>query len=111
MLTSKAFETVFTWFPYVLAVAVLLFAFSTMITWSYYGLKAWTFLFGESKTNGDHLQAAVLFGDCHWLDHEPVGNREFLRCGQFLNGDPQPDWRLCPGPCCPAMPDLVYRQG
>lgn len=50
MLTSKAFETVFTWFPYVLAVAVLLFAFSTMITWSYYGLKAWTFLFGESKT-------------------------------------------------------------
>ncbi len=50
MLTSKAFETVFSWFPYILAVAVLLFAFSTMITWSYYGLKSWTFLFGESKT-------------------------------------------------------------
>ncbi|PCI51208.1 MAG: alanine glycine permease [Alphaproteobacteria bacterium] len=50
MLTSKAFETMFSWFPYILAVAVLLFAFSTMITWSYYGLKAWTFLFGESKT-------------------------------------------------------------
>jgi len=29
---------------------VILFAFSTMISWSYYGLKAWTYLFGEGKT-------------------------------------------------------------
>lgn len=49
-LTSAAFESAFSWFPYVLAVAVVLFAFSTMISWSYYGLKAWTFLFGEGKT-------------------------------------------------------------
>ncbi|NOZ42366.1 MAG: alanine:cation symporter family protein [Alphaproteobacteria bacterium] len=48
MLTSQAFAKVYSWFPYLLAIAVLLFAFSTMITWSYYGLKAWTFLFGES---------------------------------------------------------------
>jgi AGCS family alanine or glycine:cation symporter len=34
----------------VLALAVILFAFSTMISWSYYGLKAWTYLFGEGKT-------------------------------------------------------------
>ena len=27
-----------------------MFAFSTMISWSYYGLKAWTYLFGEGKT-------------------------------------------------------------
>jgi AGCS family alanine or glycine:cation symporter len=33
----------------VLAVAVVLFAFSTMISWSYYGLKSWTYLFGEGK--------------------------------------------------------------
>ena len=33
-----------------LALAVILFAFSTMISWSYYGLKAWTYLFGEGKT-------------------------------------------------------------
>jgi AGCS family alanine or glycine:cation symporter len=32
----------------VLTIAVVLFAFSTMISWSYYGLKAWTYLFGES---------------------------------------------------------------
>jgi AGCS family alanine or glycine:cation symporter len=49
-LTSAAFESAFGWFPYVLAIAVILFAFSTMISWSYYGLKAWTYLFGEGKT-------------------------------------------------------------
>ena len=48
-LTSEAFETVIGWFPYVLAVAVILFAYSTMLAWSYYGLKCWTFLFGESR--------------------------------------------------------------
>jgi alanine or glycine:cation symporter, AGCS family len=48
-LTSAAFASAFSWFPYVLAIAVVLFAFSTMISWSYYGLKAWTYLFGESK--------------------------------------------------------------
>ena len=46
-LTSAAFSSAFGWFKYVLALAVILFAFSTMISWSYYGLKAWTFLFGE----------------------------------------------------------------
>lgn len=49
-LTSAAFATGFSWFPFVLAIAVILFAFSTMISWSYYGLKAWTYLFGEGKT-------------------------------------------------------------
>lgn len=49
-LTSAAFSSAFSWFPFVLAIAVVLFAFSTMISWSYYGLKAWTYLFGEGKT-------------------------------------------------------------
>ena len=49
-LTSAAFATAFPWFPTLLAVAVVLFAFSTMISWSYYGLKAWTYLVGENKT-------------------------------------------------------------
>ena len=48
-LTSQAFESAIPWFPYVLTVAVVLFAFSTMISWSYYGLKSWTYLFGESR--------------------------------------------------------------
>ncbi|MEO1714709.1 MAG: alanine/glycine:cation symporter family protein, partial [Bacteroidota bacterium] len=48
-LTSQAFASVLPWFPYVLTVAVVLFAFSTMLSWSYYGLQAWMFLFGRSK--------------------------------------------------------------
>ena len=48
-LTSIAFAQGISWFPYVLAAAVFMFALSTMISWSYYGLKAWTYLVGEGK--------------------------------------------------------------
>jgi AGCS family alanine or glycine:cation symporter len=47
-MTSAAFETQISWFPIPLAIAGTLFAFSTMISWSYYGLKGWTYLFGEN---------------------------------------------------------------
>ena len=47
--TSDAFEQSISWFPYVLALAVALFAISTLITWSYYGNRAWAYLFGDSK--------------------------------------------------------------
>ncbi|GAB2595954.1 alanine/glycine:cation symporter family protein [Streptomyces capparidis] len=50
-ITSDAFETVLPWFPHVLTVAVLLFALSTVLTWGYYGLKAWCYLFGRSRTS------------------------------------------------------------
>jgi AGCS family alanine or glycine:cation symporter len=49
LLTSGAFGSVISWFPWVLTVAVVLFAFSTMISWSYYGYQAWSYLFGRSK--------------------------------------------------------------
>jgi len=58
-LTSSAFQSVFPWFGTLLAGAVLLFAFSTMISWSYYGLKCWTYLFGESK--GSEISYKVIF--------------------------------------------------
>ncbi len=48
-MTSAAFEQKFSWFSYPLAIAAMMFAFSTMISWSYYGLKGWTFLFGEDQ--------------------------------------------------------------
>jgi len=47
-LTSQAFGSVFSWFPYMLVFAIFLFAFSTMISWSYYGLKGFDYLFGSS---------------------------------------------------------------
>ncbi len=46
-LTSKAFSTVFSWFPKLLTIAIFLFAFSTMISWSYYGLNGFKYLFGK----------------------------------------------------------------
>jgi len=50
-LTAAAFQETADWFKYPLAIAVVMFAISTMISWSYYGLKAWTYLFGEGKVN------------------------------------------------------------
>lgn len=47
-LTSKAFEANISWSVIPLSIIAILFAFSTMISWSYYGLKGWTYLFGES---------------------------------------------------------------
>jgi AGCS family alanine or glycine:cation symporter len=60
-LTSAAFESSISWFPWVLTLAVVLFAFSTMISWSYYGLKAWTYLFGESVLTDAVYKLLFLF--------------------------------------------------
>jgi len=49
-LTSAAMAGVIPWFPYVLALAVFLFAFSTMISWSYYGERCWVYLFGDGSS-------------------------------------------------------------
>lgn len=57
LMTSAAFATALDWFPLVLSLAVVLFAFSTMISWSYYGERCWTFLFGE----GSSMVYKVLF--------------------------------------------------
>ncbi len=47
-LVSEAFASVFPFFPTLLAVVIILFALSTLISWSYYGIKAWSFLFGDN---------------------------------------------------------------
>ncbi|MBV1900856.1 MAG: alanine:cation symporter family protein, partial [Kordiimonadaceae bacterium] len=50
-LTSSAFGSVISWFPWVLAVAAFLFAYSTIISWGYYSGKVWEFVFGGTKTS------------------------------------------------------------
>lgn len=47
-LTSSAFASFADWFPYILTVAVIMFAFSTSITWFYYGQRSFLFLFGNN---------------------------------------------------------------
>lgn len=48
-LTSSAFSTVADWFPVLLTICVVLFAFSTVLSYSYYGQKAVDFLTGGSE--------------------------------------------------------------
>lgn len=47
-MTSAAFGSVMGWFPWVLAIAAFLFAYSTIISWGYYSSKVWEFVFGGS---------------------------------------------------------------
>ena len=62
-LTSQAFASVVSWFPYLLVVAIFLFAFSTMISWSYYGMKGFDYLFGRffEKTFGNRRIADTVY--------------------------------------------------
>lgn len=48
-MTSRAFESIFPWFKYILSVVVILFALTTVISWAYYGQKAWNYIVGEGK--------------------------------------------------------------
>jgi AGCS family alanine or glycine:cation symporter len=49
-LTVEAFRAEISWFPYILGMAVTLFAYSTIISWSYYGERCWEMLFGRQST-------------------------------------------------------------
>jgi len=62
-LTSAAFGSAISWFPYILSIVVFLFSFSTMISWYYYGDKGWKYLFGSSSIRayqGMYLGCVVL---------------------------------------------------
>lgn len=61
-LTSAAFEQQISWFPWVLGLAIILFAFSTMISWSYYGLKGFTYLFGNRKKYTKYIYFVIFLG-------------------------------------------------
>ena len=71
-LTSRAFADGISWFPYILVLTVFLFAYSTMISWSYYGVKAFTYLFGETKLTDSMMKiiylAFILVGASASLD-------------------------------------------
>jgi alanine or glycine:cation symporter, AGCS family len=48
-ITSEAFGSAFSWFPYLLLVASMLFAFTTLVSWAFYGSQAAAYIFGPSK--------------------------------------------------------------
>lgn len=49
-LTARAMGGEISWFPWVLTIAVVLFAYSTMISWSYYGERCFVYLFGDGSS-------------------------------------------------------------
>lgn len=62
-LTSAAFGTVSSWFPYLLVPIIALFAYTTIISWSYYGVKSFDFLAGKAseKYFGKRIYATRLY--------------------------------------------------
>lgn len=50
VLTTNAFATVHSLFPYILSACIVLFAFSTVLTYCYYGEKSCGYLFNENPT-------------------------------------------------------------
>ncbi|MEK7264866.1 MAG: alanine/glycine:cation symporter family protein [Pseudomonadota bacterium] len=48
-ITSAAYASAFSWFPIILLVATMLFAFTTLVSWSFYGAQAAAYVFGPSK--------------------------------------------------------------
>ena len=63
-MTRHAFAETLSWFPWVLAICILLFAYSTMISWSYYGEKAWAYLMSKvtgSTTIGRGKQSIMVY--------------------------------------------------
>lgn len=69
-ITSGAFASVFSWFPWLLMVALLLFGFSTVVSWSYYGLSGWRYLFGMN----DSVSRVYKIGFCIMVSVGAVPN-------------------------------------
>jgi len=83
-LTSAAFGSVISWFPYILSIVVFLFSFSTMISWYYYGDKGWKYLFGSSSIKvyqGMYL-VCIVIGSVASLDNViAFSDMMILSCG------------------------------
>ena len=60
-ITSAAFESAFGWFPYVLLVASVMFAFSTLVGWAFYGAQAAAYLFGPSRATDIIFKLVLCF--------------------------------------------------
>lgn len=59
LLTTHAFGTAGSAFPYVLTICIILFAYSTMISWCYYGERGWIYLLDHC--NGAGLRTVGVF--------------------------------------------------
>ncbi|MCM8536804.1 MAG: alanine:cation symporter family protein [Lentisphaeraceae bacterium] len=61
IMTLDAFGSVITWFPYLLTICILLFAYSTMISWCYYGERGWVYLVDKLSGAGNGIKSVIGF--------------------------------------------------
>ncbi len=59
IVTSAAFASEISWFPIVLTVSVVLFAYSTMISWAYYGERGWIYVVDHVSEGAGHKTLVV----------------------------------------------------
>ena len=96
-LTSAAFGSVFSWFPYILMAAIFLFAFSTLVSFSYYGLKCFDYLVGDlferlfgSRVVAEHTYrvvflSCIVIGSASSLDAVMAFSDMIVLCLAFPN--------------------------
>jgi alanine or glycine:cation symporter, AGCS family len=93
-LTSAAFGSQVSWFPAVLTVCVLMFAYSTMISWAYYGERGWIYLmdhlypgFGHRSLVGYRVIFVffVYYGSITKLDHVLLFSDLMILCMALPN--------------------------
>ena len=80
-LTSAAMAGVIPWFPYILAIAVFLFAFSTMISWSYYGERCWVYLFGDRSSLLSNAIPCIYLSWIHYNGYKHIGFSDLMILG------------------------------
>jgi alanine or glycine:cation symporter, AGCS family len=60
IMTLDAFGSTISWFPYLLTICILLFAYSTMISWCYYGERGWIYLV-DKFSDGHGVKTVTVF--------------------------------------------------
>lgn len=58
-LTVEAYRSAISWFPYLLGLSIVLFAYSTMISWCYYAERGWCYLLDHF--GGAGLKTVIVF--------------------------------------------------
>lgn len=61
IMTLDAFGSVIPWFPFLLTVCILLFAYSTMISWCYYGERGWVYVVDKFLGSGQGIKSVIVF--------------------------------------------------
>ena len=59
-ITSAAFAQIAPWMPWLLAIAVFLFAYSTLCAWGFYSLQAWGYMFGHEAWKANVFRVLYL---------------------------------------------------